>query len=130
MRPDQAPDGAAAVERDASEAAAVAVFAALTDPIRRSVLDTLARRGPATVSELANRLPVTRQAVAKHLAQLVEAGLLRADEPDGRRVRYRVDPAPVRAALRWLTALATDWDDRFDALRRYVEQPAERVEEP
>jgi len=112
----------------------VAVFAALTDPIRRSVLDTLARRGPATVSELASRLPITRQAVAKHLAQLVEAGLLRADEPDGRRVRYRVDPAPVQAALRWLTALATEWDDRFDALRRHLEQaadqPAERVEEP
>jgi len=133
MRPDQTPDDAGTVGRDASEAAAVAVFAALTDPIRRSVLDTLARRGPATVSELAARLPVTRQAVAKHLAQLVESGLLRADEPDGRRVRYRVDPAPVRAALRWLTALATDWDDRFDALRRHLEQapdqPAERVEE-
>jgi DNA-binding transcriptional ArsR family regulator len=134
MRPDRAPDDAAAVERDASEALAVAVFAALTDPIRRSVLDMLARRGPATVSELATRLPITRQAVAKHLAQLVEAGLLRADEPDGRRVRYRVDPAPVRAALRWLTALATDWDDRFDALRRHLDQgpdqPAERATEP
>jgi hypothetical protein len=64
------------------------------------------------------------------LAQLVEAGLLRADEPDGRRVRYRIDPAPVRAALRWLSALATDWDDRLDALRRHVEQPAERATEP
>jgi DNA-binding transcriptional ArsR family regulator len=140
MRPDRAPDDAGTVERDASEAAAVAVFVALTDPIRRSVLDSLARRGPSTVSDLANRLPITRQAVAKHLAHLVEAGLLRADEPDGRRVRYRVDPAPVQAALRWLNALATDWDDRLDALRHHVEQhvappaqprpdqPTERVE--
>ena len=121
MRSEKSPDDAGTVGRDASEAAAVAVFAALSDPIRRSILDTLARHGPATVTDLANRLPVTRQAVAKHLAQLVEAGLLRADAPDGRRVRYRVDPAPVRAALRWLTALSTDWDDRFDALRRHVE---------
>jgi DNA-binding transcriptional ArsR family regulator len=121
MRPDQTSDDAGTVERDASEAAAVAVFAALTDPIRRSILDALARHGPATVTDLANRLPVTRQAVAKHLTQLVDAGLLRADAPDGRRVRYRIDPAPVRAALRWLTALATDWDDRFDALRRHIE---------
>jgi DNA-binding MarR family transcriptional regulator len=74
----------------------------------------VARHGPATVTDLANRLPVTRQAVAKHLTQLIEAGLLRADAADGRRVRFRVDPAPVRAALRWLTALATDWDDRCD----------------
>jgi DNA-binding transcriptional ArsR family regulator len=138
MRPDQVPDDAVTVERDASAAAAVAVFAALTDPVRRSVLDTLAGEGPATVSELAKRLPITRQAVAKHLAQLVDARLLRADEPDGRRVRYRVDPAPVRAALRWLSALATDWDDRLDALRHHVEQqvewppdqPTERVEKP
>ena len=52
------------------------------------------------------------------------------DEPDGRRFGHRVDPAPVGAALRWLTALATDWDDRFDALRRHIEQSAERVEQP
>ena len=58
------------------------------------------------MSELAADLPITRQAVAKHLAQLVDAGLLGVDEPDGRKVRYRVQPAPVRAALAWLTALA------------------------
>jgi DNA-binding transcriptional ArsR family regulator len=121
MRPELPHESSDTVDRVTSEAAAVAVFAALTDPIRRAILDTLARHGPATVTELADRLPVTRQAVAKHLAQLVEARLLRADDPDGRRVRYRVDPAPVRAALRWLTALSTDWDDRLDALRLHVE---------
>ena len=105
----------------ADEAAAVAVFTALADPTRRQILDGLARTGPATVSELAAALPITRQAVAKHLAQLVDAGLLTVDEPDGRKVRYRVQPAPVRSALAWLSALANRWDDRLGALRAHLD---------
>jgi hypothetical protein len=58
--------------------------------------------------------------VAKHLAQLVDAGLLVAGEPDGRKVRYRVQPAPVRAALAWLSALANQWDDRLGALQAHL----------
>lgn len=104
-----------------SEAAAVAVFTALADPTRRAILDGLARTGPATVSELAAALPITRQAVAKHLAQLLDAGLLVADEPDGRRVRYRVQPGPVRAALAWLSAMANQWDDRLSALAAHLD---------
>jgi DNA-binding transcriptional ArsR family regulator len=103
-----------------SEAAAVAVFTALADPTRRSILDGLARTGPATVSELATALPITRQAVAKHLAQLADAGLVVAHEPDGRKVRYRVQPGPVRAALGWLTALANRWDERLVALHAHL----------
>lgn len=104
-----------------SEDAAVAVFTALADPTRRRILDALARTGPATVSELAATLPITRQAVAKHLAQLVDAGLLVAAEPDGRRVRYRAQPEPLRAALAWLSAMANRWDDRLDALRSHLD---------
>ena len=103
-----------------SEAAAVAVFTALADPTRRQILDALARTGPATVSELAAALPITRQAVAKHLAQLVDAGLLVGEEPVGRKVRYRVRPDPVRAALAWLSALANQWDDRLGALQAHL----------
>ena len=104
-----------------SEAAAVAVFTALADPTRRRILDALARTGPATVSDLAASLPITRQAVAKHLTQLVDAGLLVADEPDGRRVRYRAQPEPIRAALAWLSAMANRWDDRLDALQAHLD---------
>jgi len=111
--PDRAPGG--------SEAAAVAVFTALADPTRRQILDGLARTGPATVSELAATLPITRQAVAKHLAQLVDAGLLVAEEPEGRRVRYRAQPEPLRAALAWLSALANRWDERLDALQAHLD---------
>ena len=76
----------------------------------------------ATVSDLAAALPITRQAVAKHLAQLVDAGLLVAGDPDGRKVRYRVQPEPVRAALSWLSALANQWDDRLGALRLHLDE--------
>ena len=66
-----------------AEQVAVAVFTALADPTRRALLNELARRGPATVSDLARALPITRQGVAKHLEQLVEAGLGEA-RPAGR----------------------------------------------
>lgn len=105
----------------ASEEAAIAVFSALADPTRRAILDGVAKSGPATVSELATALPITRQAVAKHLAQLVDAGLLVADEPDGRRVRYRLRGEPVRAALAWLAVLANRWDDRLESLRAHLD---------
>jgi DNA-binding transcriptional ArsR family regulator len=107
--------------RAPDEPAAVAVFTALADPVRRAILNSLAQDGPATVTDLAARLPITRQAVAKHLTLLVDAGMIKAGEPDGRRVRYRIDAAPIRDALRWLTLLANDWDDRLGALARHLE---------
>ncbi|WP_350279237.1 metalloregulator ArsR/SmtB family transcription factor [Kribbella sp. HUAS MG21] len=104
-----------------SQEQAVAVFGALVDPTRRALLDELARAGPATVTELARRLPISRQAVAKHLEQLVEAGLISSDEPVGRRHPYRLEPAPIRAAQVWLAALANRWDDRLTALERALD---------
>lgn len=104
-----------------SEGRAVAVFAALTDPTRRALLEELAHRGPATVTDLARRLPVSRQAVAKHLGQLAEAGLISSGEPAGRRHPYRLEPAPVRAAQVWLARLAHRWDDRLTALERTLD---------
>ena len=97
------------------------VFAALADPTRRRIVELLAGGEQATPTTLAAGLPITRQAVAKHLAQLVEAGLLVTGEPDGRRLPYRVQPEPVRAALAWLTALANQWDDRLGALRTHLD---------
>lgn len=108
------------------EAAAVAVFTALVEPTRRNLLDALARHGPATVGELAERLPVTRQAVAKHLAQLVDAGLVVAGAPQGRRVPYHLRSQPMRAALAWLRALANQWDDRLQALTDHLDAGLDR----
>jgi DNA-binding transcriptional ArsR family regulator len=100
------------------EAVAAAVFAALADPTRRSILATLAARGPATATDLAAVLPITRQGVAKHLDLLSEAGLVLAEPGERRRIRYRVHAAPMAVAQAYLAALARDWDSKLDGLRR------------
>jgi len=78
------------------EATAEQVFVALADPTRRAILATLAADGPATVGELAARLPITRQAIAKHLALMTDAGLVNPEPGERRRVRYRLRSAPVQ----------------------------------
>ncbi|MET8779736.1 metalloregulator ArsR/SmtB family transcription factor [Nocardia sp. NPDC050713] len=103
------------------EATAERVFVALADPSRRSVLAALAAHGPATATDLADRLPITRQAIAKHLALLADAGLVIAEPGERRRVRYRLDSAPMQVAQQFLAALARDWDGPLDALRRHLD---------
>jgi len=83
------------------------VFSALADPSRRHVLGYLAEHGTATATELAGGLPVTRQAVAKHLSTLSDAGLV-SHERAGRETRYR------------LTDAGSEWDERLDALRAHL----------
>ncbi|HZT90823.1 MAG TPA: metalloregulator ArsR/SmtB family transcription factor [Gaiellaceae bacterium] len=85
------------------------MFGALADPSRRQVIGYLAERGTATATELTGQLPMTRQAVSKHLATLADAGLVEA-ERRGRETRYR------------LTRAGEEWDDRLDALRRHLER--------
>jgi DNA-binding transcriptional ArsR family regulator len=103
------------------EAVAEQVFAALADPTRRAILAELARRGPATATDLANRLPITRQAIAKHLTLLAEAGLVTAEHGERRRVRYRLRSAPMQVAQQFLAALARDWDGPLAALREHLD---------
>jgi ArsR family transcriptional regulator, cadmium/lead-responsive transcriptional repressor len=98
------------------------VFAALADPTRREVILRLAGSGPSTATGIARDLPVTRQAVAKHLAALQEAGLV-TGERVGREHRYRLTPAPLADAVSWMTSVGTQWDERLDRLRRMVERP-------
>jgi len=92
------------------------VFAALGDPTRRQVVESLASEGEMTATELAEQIPVTRQAIAKHLATLSEAGLVSA-EAHGREVRYRLTPAPMRQAVAWLAETGAEWDERLARLR-------------
>jgi DNA-binding transcriptional ArsR family regulator len=102
------------------EAIAEQVFVALADPTRRSILAALASDGPATATDLATRLPITRQAIAKHLALLTEAGLVTAEPGERRRVRYRLHSAPMQVAQQFLAALARDWDANLDALQKHL----------
>jgi DNA-binding transcriptional ArsR family regulator len=103
------------------ESVAEQVFAALADPTRRSILATLAGAGPATATDLATRLPISRQAIAKHLALLGEAGLVIAEPGERRRVRFRLDSAPMRVAQQFLAALARDWDGPLAALKDHLD---------
>ncbi|ATY15282.1 ArsR family transcriptional regulator [Amycolatopsis sp. AA4] len=105
-----------------SEAVAEQVFSALADPTRRAILAELAARGPATATDLAARLPITRQAIAKHLGLLSDAGLVAAEPGERRRVRYRLDSAPMRVAQQFLAALARDWDGPLAALRAHLDR--------
>ena len=84
------------------------VFSALADPNRRQVIGYLSDQGTATATELTGELPMTRQAVTKHLAALAGAGLVES-ERQGRETRYR------------LTDAGAEWDDRLDALRAHLE---------
>src|SRR4051812_26927946 len=104
-----------------TEAVAEQGFVAPADPRRRAVLAALAAGGPATATDLAARLPITRQAIAKHLALLADAGLVTAEPGERRRVRYRLRSAPMQVAQQFLAALARDWDGRLDALREHLD---------
>ena len=96
--------------------------AALADPTRRSVLESLVRDGATTATVLARRLPVTRQAVGKHLSVLERAGLVQCRRV-GREARYQPEPAPLASAADWLAGLAREWDERLDRIRALAEDP-------
>ncbi|HJQ47541.1 MAG TPA: metalloregulator ArsR/SmtB family transcription factor [Amycolatopsis sp.] len=104
------------------EAIAEGVFLALADPTRRMLLAALASSGPATATDLADRLPITRQAIAKHLTLLAEAGLVTPEPGERRRVRYRLRSAPMLVAQQFLAALARDWDGPLEALKDHLDR--------
>ncbi len=97
------------------------VLAALAEPTRRQLLDLLAAHGQATATTLADGLPVSRQAIVKHLTVLDAAGLV-SSVKIGREVRYGVRPEALDATARWMAALAADWDRRLAKIKRIAEQ--------
>jgi DNA-binding transcriptional ArsR family regulator len=96
------------------------LWSAVGDPTRRRVLDALLDRGEATATAVAGELPVTRQAVAKHLAVLDRAGLVEGRKR-GREVRYAVRPERLDAAARSMAQVAAAWDTRLEAIKRIAE---------
>jgi DNA-binding transcriptional ArsR family regulator len=94
-----------------------AVFSALADPTRREVVRSLAHQPGLTASHLAGELPMTRQAVAKHLHALSGAGLVSARR-EGRETRYTLTPAPLAEAIEWMTEVGAQWDARLDRLAK------------
>jgi DNA-binding transcriptional ArsR family regulator len=102
------------------------VLAALADPTRRRLLERLTGRPAVSASALARDLPVSRQAVAKHLTILQEAGLVTGRRA-GREVVFDVDPEGLRAAASWMTAMAEAWDSRLQRLKALAEAEAPRL---
>lgn len=96
------------------------VLAALADPTRRQLLEIIARHGEATATVAAEELPVSRQAIVKHLAVLDRAGIVSARR-SGREMLYTVRSQPVQAAAHWLATLASEWDARLEIIKRIAE---------
>jgi DNA-binding transcriptional ArsR family regulator len=96
------------------------LWSAIGDPTRRRMLDLLLVDGDGTATSLSGQLPVTRQAVAKHLGVLDRVGLVRAT-PAGREKRYRVDDAQLARAIAQLTAVGSAWDARLQRIKRIAE---------
>ena len=95
------------------------MFAALADETRWSILQALGE-GDASASALAGRLPVSRQAIAKHLAVLQEVGLVEPVKA-GRELRFRVIGAELSATAQRLDAIGRDWDRRLAAIKEIAE---------
>ncbi len=98
------------------------VFAALADPTRRAIVDALLRDGTTSVPTLTADLPITRQAVAKHLATLGEAGLVTRARAPGREVRYALRPGALRPAATWIDQAERAWENRLERLKAVVER--------
>ncbi len=97
-----------------------ALWAAFADPTRRRVLEALLENGAATTTTLAEGLPITRQAVAKHLVVLNRVGLV-AGQRRGREVRYAVQPERLDDAADAMARVAAQWDRRLTRIKRLAE---------
>ncbi|MET0559770.1 MAG: metalloregulator ArsR/SmtB family transcription factor [Solirubrobacterales bacterium] len=97
-----------------------AVFAALADPTRRHLVELLAAAPGATATGLAATLPISRQAVAKHLATLDHAGLVNSRR-SGRELRFELEPRPLTNAAAWIAAVGGEWDGRLERLQRLLQ---------
>lgn len=97
-----------------------AVFAALGEPTRIGLLDQLGDGAPRSIARLAEGLPISRQALSKHLRVLERAGLASAKR-DGRQTLYQIDPAGLLVAEAWIGDVSRQWDAAIDRLKRHVE---------
>lgn len=93
----------------------------MADPTRRGLLERLRRDGPLPLGALARGLPITRQAVTKHLHVLRDAGLLRIHRRGRERI-HELDPEPLREVADFLAPYAAAWDERLARLEAHLEE--------
>ncbi|MGV1047091.1 MAG: ArsR/SmtB family transcription factor [Solirubrobacterales bacterium] len=106
------------------EADVGAVFGALADPTRRHLVEVLAAEPGATATGLASSLPISRQAVSKHLKLLAEAGLV-SRRRRGREALFELDAEPLAEAVAWIGAVGAEWEDNLDGLKGLLERRRE-----
>ena len=104
------------------------LWSAIGDPTRRRLLDLLLTSGAGTATSLSEQLPVTRQAIAKHLGVLDRVGLVHAT-PAGRERRYRVDETQLARAVAQLSSVGAAWDARLRRIKRIAEAIRQQNEE-
>ncbi len=96
-------------------------FVALADATRRGILDRLREEGPLSLSAIAADVPMSRQAVTKHLRALESGGLIQARKVGRQRIHV-LDPEPLREVDAWLAPYSREWDRRLGRLRRHLEE--------
>lgn len=96
------------------------LWSAIGDPIRRTMIDLLLAGGAGTATSLSEQLPVTRQAVSKHLAVLDRVGLVHGEQA-GRERHFQVDEAQLARAVAQLAAVGATWDARLRRIKRIAE---------
>ncbi|MDQ3694385.1 MAG: metalloregulator ArsR/SmtB family transcription factor [Chloroflexota bacterium] len=111
----------------ARDAGSDAIFAALADPTRRMMIARLLTEDTVTATRFASDLPISRQAVSKHLTALAEAGLVRSERV-GRETRYALTPEPLADVVSWLARIEAAWDRRLAALKRQVEADPDTID--
>jgi DNA-binding transcriptional ArsR family regulator len=105
------------------------LWSAMGDPTRRRMIDLLLADGGGTATTLSERLPVTRQAVAKHLGVLDRVGLVHGT-PSGRERRYEVDEALLARAAAELSAVGSAWNNRLQRIKRLAEAIQRQRQQP
>jgi DNA-binding transcriptional ArsR family regulator len=94
-------------------------FFALADPTRRAILDRLRSVGPLSLTAIAEELPITRQAVTKHLRALQAGGLIRS-RMVGRERIHTLDAGPLKGIEEWLRPYSEEWDRRLERLEKHL----------
>lgn len=96
------------------------IFNALSDPTRRHILEKLNREGPLSIKQLSEGLPISRQALTKHLNRLIKAKLISADFVGKEKV-HQLNPKPLQQLDHWLTPFSERWDSRLHTLQTFLE---------
>jgi DNA-binding transcriptional ArsR family regulator len=104
------------------------VFQAIADPTRRQVLKLL-REQELPVTVISGHFPMSRTAVSKHLRILADAGLVK-ERKVGRETRYRLEAEPLMVLKRWLSYYERYWENKLNALKRFVESDDEDGDNP